>query len=188
MGVPNMIINRHNDYFLLTDKSVAIVGNAQSLFNKSYGSEIDSHDVIIRMNRAAMLYTAFDAELTHGSRTDAWCMWRHKEYEHVKIKLPQFVAQMAWFIEHPLDSSVHVVENEPLLERLLPFNPSTGLMVLDWVSKFSTKNVSVYGFDWKATPTFTNTQEDTREVIGIHDFTKEKELCYNAYSHFNFKE
>lgn len=187
MGVPIMIIERKDDYFLFTGKSVAVIGNAQYLFTKNYGSEIDSHDVIIRMNRAAMLYTAFDAQLTHGSRTDVWCMWRHTEYENVHVDQPPFVAQMAWFDQPPKDSSVRVIENEPLLKRLLPHYPSTGLMVLDWVSKFQTKSVSVYGFDWKATPTFTNTT-NKREDISIHDFTKEREMCYNTYSQFTFKE
>lgn len=31
-------------------KSVAIVGNAESLFNYKYGKDIDSHDIVIRMN------------------------------------------------------------------------------------------------------------------------------------------
>ena len=32
----------------LKGKSVAIVGNAKSLFNELYGEEIDHHDVVIR--------------------------------------------------------------------------------------------------------------------------------------------
>lgn len=46
---------RKDDYFLLIDKSVAVVGNAQHLFERRYGTEIDSHDVVVRINRAAML-------------------------------------------------------------------------------------------------------------------------------------
>lgn len=181
-----MIINRSSDYFLLTDKSVAIVGNAQHLFDRSYGADIDSHDVVIRMNRAAMLYTRFDAEATHGTKTTAWCMWRYKEYEKVILNEPQYIAQMAWFEEQPISDHVHVIHNKPLLTKLWPSYPSTGLMVIDWVSKFSTEKVSVYGFDWKETPTFSHVDEDDDPNISIHNFHKERELCYNAYSEFLF--
>ena len=182
MRVP-MIVNRNADYFLLTDKTVAVVGNALSLFSQSYGSEIDSHDVVIRMNRAAMLYTKFDAELTHGTKTTAWCVWRYNEYEKVELTEPPFVAQMAWWLEPPKKTHVHVIENHKLLDQTKPYWPSTGLMVLEWLCRFNTQQVDVYGFDWKATPTFTHAECVN---ISAHDFEKEKELCYN-YSNFTFK-
>lgn len=177
---------RKNDYFLFTDKSVAVVGNAQHLFERQYGSEIDSHDVVIRINRAAMLYTAFDSAASHGCKTTAWCVWRYNEYENTKVKEPMLTAQMAWFEEPPQKNDVLVVDNSELLEYTTPHIPSTGLMVLNWISKFLTKQVSVYGFDWKQTPTFTH-NTDSPDVT-IHNFQKEKELCENLYSHFNFRK
>ena len=67
--------------------TVAVVGNATSLFDKRYGQDIDSHDVVIRINRAAQfLNISKEYNRSHGIRTDIWCMWRHKEYEGELIR------------------------------------------------------------------------------------------------------
>jgi hypothetical protein len=49
-------------------KTVALIGNAMSLFEKTYGEEIDSHDVVVRLNKAAMLYDRMSAEKSHGRK------------------------------------------------------------------------------------------------------------------------
>lgn len=46
-------------------KRVAIVGNAQSIFDTVHGKAIDAHDVVIRFNKGFI--TAPDAQ---GSKTD----------------------------------------------------------------------------------------------------------------------
>src|SRR5690606_27484134 len=46
-------------------KTVALVGNARSLSHRTFGSYIDSHDVVIRLNWAPM-----SSASSHGSRTD----------------------------------------------------------------------------------------------------------------------
>ena len=164
------------------NKSIAVIGNAQYLFHRNYGGEIDKHDIIIRMNRAAMLYEKFDAQQTHGSRTDVWAMWRHKEYEHVNINEPNTVIQMAsWFA--PDKPHVRLYEIK-LLYKLIKNSqietPTTGLMVLDLISHFNTSRVSVYGFDWKETPTFTDPlRKQDQETV--HDFQKEKIYCKNHF-------
>ena len=167
----------------LNNKKIAIVGNAQYLFNRRYGREIDNHDVIIRMNRAAILYTNKYDYYTHGSKTDIWAMWRYDEYENVHhIVEPKYVIQMAYWED---SDAIHINYYEPTkLKKLIDISgcevPSTGLMILDWVSYFDTSKVSVYGFDWKTTPTFT---DPTRAIDKDmpHDFAKEKETCYNYF-------
>lgn len=59
---------------LVKDKRVAVVGNAQSLFNKGYGKLIDTHDVVIRFNKPAILYTD-NCEYSHGTKMDVWAFW-----------------------------------------------------------------------------------------------------------------
>ena len=166
----------------LNNKKIAIVGNAQYLFNRRYGREIDNHDIIIRMNRAAILYTNHYNYYTHGSRTNIWAMWRYNEYESVNITEPEYVIQMAYWEEC---NASHINYYEPnKLQKLIGLSgcavPSTGLMILDWVSYFNTNKVSVYGFDWKTTPTFT---DPTRAIDKDmpHDFNKEKETCHNYF-------
>lgn len=60
---------------LVKGKRIAVVGNALSLFDRSYGEEIDSHDIVIRFNKAAPLYYANDVSITHGSKTHIWAFW-----------------------------------------------------------------------------------------------------------------
>ena len=50
---------------LVDGKSVAVVGNASSLFGKNQGAEIDAHDVVIRLNRGFIV-----DRTQQGSRTD----------------------------------------------------------------------------------------------------------------------
>ena len=49
----------------LRGKRVALVGNARALTERNEGAEIDSADIVIRINRAPM-----PASRTHGTRTD----------------------------------------------------------------------------------------------------------------------
>jgi hypothetical protein len=56
-------------------KTVAIIGNAESLFEMFLGGEIDAHDVVIRINRSASICYKKDypeIEKTHGVKTDIW--------------------------------------------------------------------------------------------------------------------
>jgi hypothetical protein len=55
-------------------KTVAVVGNSQSLFDSCYGSDIDSHDIVIRFNKAAPLLIS-NVENSHGSKFDLWAFW-----------------------------------------------------------------------------------------------------------------
>lgn len=169
----------------LKNKTIAVIGNAQYLFHRNYGGEIDNHDIIIRMNRAAMMYERFDSQLTHGSRTDVWAMWRHREYENANIVEPDTVIQMASWI--PTESP-HVHLYDPVYLHNLQVKskvktPTTGLMVLDWISYSGFKSVSVYGFDWKETPTFTDPNRQSEQET-LHDFNKEKLYCREYFSKY----
>lgn len=176
--------------------TVALVGNAQSLFSSRYGNEIDSHDVVARMNRAAILVTQFFATATHGRRTDAWFVWRHKEYETLNVKEPGFVMQMS-FWEKPEASHVHSFPEARfnVLQDELEAVPSTGLMVLDFFDvKTKHEQIDVYGFDWKATPTFTDPKRETDKMLNkggqLHNFGREREYVRERFFNsprFNFR-
>jgi hypothetical protein len=167
----------------LQNKSIAVVGNAQYLFNRKYGKEIDSHNYVIRMNRAAILCSHYYNYYTHGSKTNIWAVWRYDEYENIKLKNNNMnIIQMAfWYGSKSNNILVYKVDMILNLIKILDHtNPSTGLMVLDWISYYNPSKVSVYGFDWKETPTFTDINRIHDNNIS-HNYKKEKILCEEYY-------
>jgi len=68
------VANLYKDLFLFrfhfrrffNNRSVAVVGGAPNTIGKKYGEEIDSHDIVVRMN----LLTSFGKEDDLGVRTD----------------------------------------------------------------------------------------------------------------------
>jgi len=73
---------------LVAEKRVAVVGNAQSLNSKTYGEEIDSHDVVIRMNHSGIFFVGderydneeYDLKSAVGSKIDVWSVWDTENY------------------------------------------------------------------------------------------------------------
>lgn len=168
------------------NKTVAIVGNAASLFDKEYGVEIDSHEVVVRLNKAAMLYTNFNAEKSHGKRTDVWIFWNTSEYKSQFAKYPNVKKMHAGHQARFLANIKHVdfvypdVPNYDLLKRQAGNhnNPTTGLIALDWITYCKPKSLDIYGFDWKDTPTFTDPKR-VRDKFCPHDFKTEREYVKN---------
>lgn len=169
-------------------KTVAVIGNAMSLFDKSYGAEIDAHDVIVRMNKAAMLYTRQDASKSHGTKTHVWVFWNTSEYKSFFNKIPKHVKKMHAGHQNRTPHNIHLVDfvypEEPYKNLKKNAgkhnNPTTGLIFLDHISRCNPKQVDVYGFDWKDSPTFTD-PEMKREKICPHDYPTEKEYCMKHF-------
>jgi hypothetical protein len=55
-------------------------------------------------------------------------------------------------------------------------NPTTGFMAIDYIMYCQPKHLSIYGFDWKETPTFTD-PDRKKERICPHDFEAERKYC-----------
>ena len=150
-------------------KTVAIVGNAKSLFEKDYGSEIDSADVVCRIKRGFFMLQPKDVK-SHGKRTDVWFLnW-------FKTMNPNRVTNKS--CDHIVEILHHKeIDVEWLKEDLGHFRPSTGLRILHLVSLYNPKKVYVYGYDWKQTPSFHNNQlkEDR------HDFPLERNYCAKRF-------
>lgn len=177
--------NRVDITQLLENKTIALVGNSQSLFDHYYGSEIDSHDVIIRINRAAMLHTHFDAIQTHGNKTTIWGVWDTNTFDREALDKTQAIRVHVG--PKPTGPVADYTISRDLineLKRLGIKNPSSGLILLYMLTTVNVKSVAVYGFDWKKTLTFT----DTNKRDGHHTFLLEEKFCMeNIFTLPNFR-
>lgn len=170
------------------NKTVALVGNAMSLFEREYGEEIDSHDVVVRINKAAMLYTKKLASKSHGTKTDVWIFWNTSEYRNSFRKIPSNIKKMHAGHQGRIARNMNEVDfaypdyhYAELKKHAGKYNnPTTGLIALDYISKCNPKSVSVYGFDWKETPTFTDPNM-RRERGCPHNYETEKKYCTDVF-------
>ncbi len=167
-------------------KTVALIGNAESLFSKTYGKEIDSHNIVVRLNKAAMLYDKFDVEKSHGTKTDIWMFWRTAEYKKKFTEINPNIKKM--HMGHQDRNRINVTEVDHVYpnELYAPLklkagkhnNPTTGFMAIDYILDCAPALLSIYGFDWKKTPTWTDPTRK-KEKICPHDFETEREYCTN---------
>jgi len=173
-----------NEWF--NGKTVAIIGNAQSLFNKTYGKEIDSHDVVIRINRG--IETCFNntALSSHGKKLDVWVFNLYRTLEKFdianqdKFHTPYKRLQMNYTpILGKIDSSISQEAQDEIVGMFSPKKVTTGFRILHYMTKFDPSKVSVYGFDWKETPTFYIKHRSTTDLS--HDYAKEKQYCMDQY-------
>lgn len=169
------------------NKTVALVGNAESLFHKEYGKEIDSHDCIVRLNKAAILYIKHSAYITHGTKTTHWFFFNTGEYKHRFDTIDSNVKKMHMSklrqTKQHIDMVDHVFPVDHFLklcEKVKYNNPTTGLMALEYIYSCNPKKLDVYGFDWKETPTFTD-MDRKKDPFCHHNFDLEKTLCFEHY-------
>lgn len=169
------------------NKRVAVVGNASSLFGKNYGQLIDSHDVICRINKGIVDIP----EESHGSCIDVLAF---SHYATVRKACAALDYPPQKFIhcsnKHRGRSSQMLEESKltfypedrwNLLKEKLGINkrqsPTTGISLLDYISTCDPGLVSIFGFDWKKTPTFymPNVKHEP------HNYKAEKRYCLNTF-------
>ena len=179
------VINLLHEWF--DEKSIAIVGNAKKLLDQTYGSYIDSHDIVIRINKGFTLSSDKKYENTHGKKTDFVCvnLIRSINCFPNNTKFPYKIIQMSACnpsgpFSHKVEFSCRDLMMNQLLEDFYPAKPTTGLRVLHVISLLNPKTVSVFGFDWKQeSPSFYGSS-DNWHTEG-HDYLKEKEYCQNNF-------
>jgi len=182
---------------LIDNKTVALVGNAQSLFDYQYGSEIDDHQVVIRINDTAIYYD--NTRLTHGTKNTIWALW--DEYRFITSQ-PQYRGPRTdeFFYKgkyHKLnligstaDKGFELNKTEFGLDikqrcKKELGNPSAGLICLYLLNEYNPKYVTVYGFDFKETKTFSakeNTVDENRyDSFYRHNFKFEEQYAKQKF-------
>lgn len=156
-------------------KSIAIVGNAHSLINMSYGKDIDEHDIVVRINRAKIL----DSK-SQGIKTDIWVTsfsysTRELNYKYSIWLTPFFhsvntVPIYRRFIKNPY---VYRFDDYMKLSKKLNNSyPTSGMMAIDiFLTRMGCKSISLYGFDFFESP---NIYEGININKSIHNFAEEK--------------
>lgn len=200
---------------LVYNKNIAVVGNASSLFDLNYGEEIDSHDLVIRMNKPAIFYDDGNY-ISHGSKLDIWAFWSVGAFYKrciVKEDLPQLLNErfhgdrsikkiQMYLNGHTaitkkyIDETLHPKSFSELERKLKSLShskrniikPSVGIALLEWLSICDSFNtITVYGFDWKKTPTFSeqishekDIDEDRYDARCKHDFKAEETYFFDV--------
>jgi hypothetical protein len=186
-------------------KSVAVVGNAKSIFNNNYGSLIDSHDIVCRINQGAVIVN----EKSQGKKIDIFAFSGLKKFKNLitdigidknlftSARKHNEVSEIKNITVYPLEWRNQLKINLISLDKSfvdtgypLPGEkgeikkPSSGICLLDYISKFNQTSVSVFGFDWKASPTYYN----QGGYNSSHDWKYEKEYCLEYFQKtLNFK-
>ena len=157
----------------LLGRSVAIVGNARALAETSHGPKIDAADIVVRINAAPM-----PSANSHGTRTDWLALavsMKEKNGEalrpariiwmsHKRKRLPLWVARRPGFFLYPL-ADFRALANK------LGAPPTTGLMMIDFITRSGVDRVDLYGFDFFASLSLTG-RRSAEQVP--HDFAAEK--------------
>ncbi len=154
-------------------QTVALVGNARSLVATGSGAEIDAADTVIRINRAPM-----PAPQSHGTRTDILAVataipitdlirlrpsrviWMSPK----RKRLPYGVASAPGFYLHPLKDTAR-------LQAQLNAPPTTGVMLIDLLSRSEATKITLYGFDFFATLSLSGSRTAAQVP---HDFAAEQ--------------
>ena len=146
--------------------SVAIVGNAKSLFDYKYGSEIDQHDIVIRFNKGFP-----NKKESQGSKTSILMLACELSKPDIQYYNSKYVIRRSNSYENQADFTVSN-EDRRLLAEKLGSQPSTGFMAIDMCLTAKAKKIDLYGFDFEATPTFYNSES----YKTLHDYSKEQEI------------
>lgn len=180
---------------IFENNNVAIIGNSEAIFKSECGDFIDTFDVVCRINRGIVITDG----RCQGNKTTVWAYGDHsivhdlfsdfsvkntlhlsdrKRYSRIKG------CKERTFENYPYTSFYvnleFLAELENKLDPAKLVKPSSGLILLSFVSIFNPSSITLFGFDWKKEKTFYN---ETEDIDSKHDWDLEKEYVKN-----NFKE
>lgn len=134
----------------LKGASVALIGNARALAETGYGAEIDGASLVIRINGAPI-----PAVKSHGSKTDWMAISTPVDPATIAARSPKRIIWMTdkrkrltySLAADPRFALAPAVWNADLTARLGK-RPTTGLMLIDLLSRSEVKSYTTYGFDF----------------------------------------
>ena len=145
----------------LAGQSVAVVGNAKSLFAAELGAQIDRHDIIIRLNKGFV-----QAPAAQGTRTDMVGLTPELSEGEVSARFaPRHMLMLIPKMRHYRIFGRENVQNTLfypfrwwLADRnLIGRRPSSGFMAISWLVRLGVaREIVLYGFDFGQTPTYYN--------------------------------
>jgi len=147
-------------------KRVAIVGNAQNIFDFTNGKEIDKNDFIIRFNRGFIIKPECQGERTDFLITAA----NLSDYDLSRFNA-KYTANRSNNYTSNCDFTINN-RDRGILANALGSQPSTGFMAINICLYFGAKEINLYGFDWGKTETWYHTQKE----ICQHNYSKEAEV------------
>lgn len=170
---------------LIDGKSVAVVGNANSLLSTTFGAEIDSHDTVIRFNKAAGLLDPNRYKRSTGNKTDIWVINNYLWFAQLYNKYSHNVTCVVQINDFECPSDiVKYTENIHRLINSLGARPSSGIRVLDMLHYSDARQITVYGFDFKKTHTYYDLNKRTAKIEqnqgSPHDFFAEERYFFDV--------
>lgn len=156
-------------------EEINVVGNAQSLFSKDFGHLIDKHPTL-RFNYIDSL------SQQQGTRWDFLACsqfhliqrytnpkWHTLLYTRWRLQDDAKILNLKGFkiesVSVELMNKIHSVNKRP----------STGLSALFYLDQLGIK-CNIFGFDWKETKTYYNTEAKEKLDEGIHNYQSEREI------------
>lgn len=162
-------------FALLSGRTVALVGNSRALSECSHGADIDTHDIVIRCNRAPIFHTR-----SHGAKTD-WIATSAeipeslpavKGASHILWMSPRRDRMPLWLLRFPR-LFVNPPENNRALAARIGARPSTGMMAIDLLMRSQCARIDLYGFDFFQSQSVSGHQT---KASAPHDFDGEEAL------------
>jgi len=192
-------------------KSIALVGNAESLFTQMKGKEIDDHDIVIRINRPAIYFDDRKYKKTHGKRNDVWAFWDYRYFlNRVKpetnpprlmqaledrsiniLNMNQYLTREHFiFNEHQCFPSRNRILNRYTVPGIvMERNFSTGMYIMALINEYDFDVMNVYGFDFQRTATF-NEPDQFKNIINgerrydmacCHEYENEERIANDYF-------
>jgi len=173
-------------------KNVALIGNAKSIFKfHEWGSFIDKHDIVIRLNFAypyasevgrfvSPKYLGTKTTFVFASNAVRLLIDGYRTtsgYPGMKrlVHMSGGNRNSTW--RKYSDEDEFLTYPKPYwtnLKNVLTSRPSAGIMAFDILERSNPLKVNMFGFDWKETVTYYNDHETVDNPVGPHDWVKEK--------------
>lgn len=148
-------------------KDVAIVGNAQSIFDTNNGDKIDSTEFVVRFNKGFI--TKPDSQGTKTSMLVLACLLG--EDEAAKFGARYIINRSKSYVNPYAQYTISNADRARMRDRIGK-QPSSGFMIIDLCLTAGAKSITLYGFAGNKAPTFYNPEG----YITQHDYDVEQKI------------